>query len=120
MSRYALDNTTTQGFALAQDMTLDFGRFKADLRYAIFQTDDYATRQYLYEQDVLYAFSIPAYSGIGTRAYVVLRYQFNRFVHCWVRVAQWQYDDRQETGSGLEAIDGSTRTDVRFQVAIKF
>lgn len=120
MSRYELNDISTQGFAVAQDITLNFGRLRADLRYAVFQTDDYATRQYVYEQDVLYAFSIPVYSGAGTRSYVVLRYKFNRYVHCWLRAAQWQYDDREETGSGLEAINGNTRTDVRFQLAIKF
>lgn len=118
-SQYRLDGKNTGGFAVAQDVTLDFGRLKADGRYAIFLTEDYQNRQYLYENDVLYAFSVPVYSGVGVRSYLILRYKINKHLQCWVRAARTQYEDRDQVGSGLETIERNTRTDVRFQLVVK-
>jgi hypothetical protein len=118
-SQYKLNNITTGGYAAAQDISLDFGRLKLDSRYAIFQTEDYHNRQYMYENDVLYAFSVPAYSGIGTRSYLILRYKFNRNLHGWIRAVRTHYEDRDQVGSGLERIEGNTRTDVKFQLILK-
>ncbi len=119
-SQYALNSETTRGFAIAQDASLALGRWKADARYALFHTDDYANRQYVYENDVLYAFSVPAYSGLGMRSYVVLRYEINRYMQTWFRVARTIYEDRTEIGSSLETIEGNARTDLKFQFLIKW
>ncbi len=64
------DRSASRGFALVQDATLDIGRLSLNGRVALFGTDDYDSRQYVYERDVLYAFSFPAYfnrAGGGTR-----------------------------------------------------
>lgn len=118
-SQYKLDGKSTDGYAAAQDVTLDFGRLKVDSRYAIFHAEEYQNRQYMYENDILYAFSVPAYSGIGTRTYLILRYKINRNLHGWIRAACTQYEDRDQVGSGLERIEGNTRTDVKFQLILK-
>lgn len=107
----------TSGYVLAQDLNLTFGRRVAlDTRFAIFDTDDFDNRQYTYESDVLYAFSIPALSGRGSRVYGVLRYAVNRHVDVWLRAARTFYRDKEDVGSGLEEISGPRRTDVRVQV----
>ncbi len=119
-SQYTLNGKTTRGFAIAQDASLALGKWKADVRYALFNTDDYANRQYVYENDVLYAFSVPAYSGLGTRSYLVLRYEINRHMQTWFRVARTIYEDRTAIGSSLETIEGNARTDLKFQFLVKF
>ena len=107
----------TNGFLLAQDLNFNLGRRLAlDTRFAIFDTDNYDNRQYAYESDVLYAFSIPALSGRGTRTYGVLRYTVSRHLDVWLRAARTFYHDKQDVGSGLEEISGPRRTDVRVQV----
>lgn len=118
-SRYRLDGKVSKGSSLAQDITCDFGKLKAVARFALFQTEDYQNRQYLYENDVLYAFSIPAYSGVGIRSYLVLRYKINRHFQCWLKAARTHFNDREEIGSGLETIEGNTRTQLKFQFMVK-
>jgi hypothetical protein len=41
------------------------------LRYCIFSTDDYDSRIYTWENDMLYSFSIPAMYGPGSRFYIM-------------------------------------------------
>ena len=43
-------------------------------RFALFDTQSFDSRIYAYESDVLYAFSIPAYNGRGSRFYIVTKY----------------------------------------------
>ncbi|RPD46946.1 hypothetical protein DNI29_12355 [Hymenobacter sediminis] len=110
-----------RGYVLAQDVTVQprHGlRFSG--RYALFDTDDYDTRQYVFEQDVLYAFSVPALSGQGTRAYLLAQYDFNRHLTLWVRYATTHYRHQSTIGSGLEEIQGATRSEVKAQLRYRF
>ena len=118
-STYALNGRTTTGFAVAQDASMTLGKWKADTRFALFDTD-FVNRQYVYENDVLYAFAIPAYSGSGVRNYLLIRYRASRHVSLWAKVARTTFYDRDEVGTGLETIDGNHRTDVKFQVVVKW
>ena len=120
-STYRLYDKTTHGFTIAQDVSATQGRWKADLRLALFDTDDFINRQYVYENDVLYAFAISAYSGSGVRNYLVVRYKANRHLSVWAKVARTTYHDgRTEVGSSLEAIAGQAKTDVKFQLIVKW
>ncbi|MEQ9440478.1 MAG: helix-hairpin-helix domain-containing protein [Cyclobacteriaceae bacterium] len=119
-SGYTLNEATDRGWVIAQDVTYQSGRWKTDLRFALFDAEDYDTRLYLYENDLLYTFSIPAYYGRGSRTYWVLRYKLNRHVSFWSKVGRTVYEDRSVISSGLEAIEGHTRTDVRCQIILKF
>ncbi len=89
-------------------------------RFAIFETDSWNARIYAYENDVLYYFSIPAYYSRGARAYFLAKYSFGRNVDFWFRIAQTFFADQEQLGSGLDKIDGSTRSDARVQLRIKF
>ncbi|WKN41652.1 ComEA family DNA-binding protein [Tunicatimonas pelagia] len=117
---YRLNQATDRGWVIAQDVTYQRGRWKTDLRFALFDAEEYDTRQYLYEHDLLYTFSIPAYSGQGSRTYWVLRYKLNRHLSFWTKIGRTVYADRNVIGSSVDAIDGNTRTDIRAQVIVKF
>jgi hypothetical protein len=90
------------------------------LRYAIFDTDSWNTRLYVYESDILYAFSIPAYSDRGTRYYINIRYTLLEKVQLWFRISQTYYFERDSIGNGLSAIEGQRQTDVKLQLQVKF
>ncbi|MEO1049537.1 MAG: helix-hairpin-helix domain-containing protein [Bacteroidota bacterium] len=118
-SRFEINEQITTGEAIIQDVNIKYGKFKLSTRYAIFSTDDFENRQYAYERDVLYAFSVPAYQGQGIRTYLLLQYRLSRKVSLWARYARTRFTDRDEIGSGLDTIDGNTRTDVKLQALIK-
>jgi hypothetical protein len=119
MSQYDLNQSITHGVALIQDAAFKFGKFTISSRYAIFQTDDYENRQYVYEKDVLYAFSIPAYDGLGSRNYLLIQFKLNRNWNFWARYAVTHYRDRKIIGSGLEEIDGNIKSALKLQLRIK-
>ena len=112
----------SRGFMAYQDVIWDLEKIPLRIaaRYALFDTDNFDSRIYAFENDVLYFFSIPAYAGRGTRAYVLLKYDLGRRTDIWLRWAQTYFTDRQIVGSGLEAIDGNTRTEVKFQIRYQF
>ncbi|MEM9673257.1 MAG: helix-hairpin-helix domain-containing protein [Bacteroidota bacterium] len=117
---YTLNHQTDRGWVIAQDVTYQQGRWKTDLRFALFDAEDYDTRQYIYENDLLYTFSVPAYFGRGSRTYWVLRYKLSRHLSFYSKLGRTVYEDRDSIGSGLETIEGNTRTDVRAQMIVKF
>ncbi|RYU76779.1 hypothetical protein EWM57_18055 [Hymenobacter persicinus] len=109
------------GYVLAQDASVTVGRYlRLSGRYALFDTDDYDTRQYVFEQDVLYAFSIPALSGQGTRMYAIAEVKCTRHLTLWLRYAETHYRHQQTVGSGLEEIQGPRRGEVKVQARYKF
>jgi hypothetical protein len=70
------------GYAVYQDVHYTFKRIPVDIwwRYSIFETDSWDTRIYHYENDLLYTFSIPAFSGSGTRSYIMIGFKTGRFM----------------------------------------
>lgn len=119
-SSYTEANETTHGLAILQDVNVSFWKMKLSTRFALFDTDDYNNRQYIYEKDVLYAFSIPAYSGIGTRTYLLAQYNVSRSLTLWARYSLFDYTDRDTVGSGLNKIQNDKRADFKFMLRYKF
>ncbi|MEA5401658.1 hypothetical protein VB776_01950 [Arcicella sp. DC2W] len=111
----------SKGFAIAQDVNADFGRIALSSRIAFFKTDDYDNRQYFYEQDVLYAFSFPAYYEHGFRHYLLAKYTINRNVDAWIRWARTDLlGDALTFGSGLDEISAPHRSEVKVQLRLHF
>jgi hypothetical protein len=90
------------------------------LRYALFDTDSYDTRIYTFENNALYAFSVPSYYYQGSRAYVLVRYSFLKHCDLWVRYGNFIYANRSELSSGAEQINGNVKSDITVQLRIKF
>ena len=115
-------DATLYGFAIYQDVL--FRPVGIPLwftaRYALFDTDGYAVRFYAYENNLLYQFSIPAYYETGYRFYVNIRYKPIRTLTIEGRIAQTRWSKATEIGSGLEAIDGPSRTQVSAQIRWQF
>ncbi|TGE17614.1 helix-hairpin-helix domain-containing protein [Hymenobacter elongatus] len=121
-SHYREDNGPQRtGYVLAQDVSLSIGRrLRLGGRYALFDTDDFDTRQYVFEQDVLYAFSVPALSGQGTRAYVLAEVKCTKHLTLWARYAETRYRNQNTVGSGLEELQGPRRSEVKVQARYRF
>jgi hypothetical protein len=119
-STFTIGGTTTKGMTLIQDISLDFGKLSITGRYALFDTDDYDNRQYVYERDVWLGYSLPAYSGVGLRNYVLAEYTINKKLSFWVRFAQTRYSNTTFIGSGADAIAGDSKHDVKIQARYKF
>lgn len=118
VSSYTFDGMTSRGFALIQDANFDVGRFSFSTRYALFDTDNYDNRLYVYEKDMWLTFSLPAYFGQGIRNYIMVQYKVSSKVDLWLRWAQTRYANQTTIGSSGETINGNTKNDVKLQVRI--
>lgn len=116
------DQETRNGFMIYQDVAYrpKQSPWAITLRYAMFDTDTYDERIYAYENDVLYAFSIPAYYYRGSRAYVLVKYGLSRNIDLWIRYAQTFYNNRTSVGTGMDETQGRLRSEVKAQMRIKF
>lgn len=122
-SRYQRgERDVEQGFMVYQDIIYNPLNFPLSFnaRLAYFDTESYNARIYVYENDVLYAYSFPAYFYRGMKAYVTLRYNIYKNIDAWVRVSNVFFSNRDQVGSGLEAISGKHRTDIKVQLRFKF
>ena len=123
LSKYQLGNEEAEnGYLIVQDITYKSLKspVSVSFRYALFDTDSYDSRIYSYENDVLYAYSIPAYYYKGTRFYLLLRYKIIKGVDLWVKYSQTYYDDRNVILSSLDEIQGNTKTEIKAQVRFIF
>ncbi len=91
-----------------------------NLRLQFFETDDYNSRIYAYENDVLYGYSIPPLYGKGFRWYTNVNYDITRNISVWFRLARSYYPDQTSIGTGLDEIPYNHRTDYRAQVRFMF
>ncbi len=109
------------GFMLYQDVNYHSAnqRFVSNTRIAVFNTESYSSAIYAYENDVLYAFSIPAYSGQGIRFYQLVNYDITKNIDCWFRYSLSYYPNNKSIGSGLDEINGSFKSEIKFQMRIK-
>jgi hypothetical protein len=111
-----------KGFMMYQDAQYKFRKLplSATFRYAVYDTDNFDMRIYVYENDVLYGSTLQSYYYKGSRFFVLLQYQPARKITFWLKYSNTNIANRNTIGSGLEEIDGRDRAEVKVQVRIKF
>ncbi len=109
------------GYLIYQDLIVNpLGKsYSFTGRFAYFNTDDFDTRLYAYENDLTYNYGIPAYYLTGWRYYLNVRYKFKN-MNLEARISRTILSNEETIGSGLNQIDGNKRTDVKFQARIAF
>jgi hypothetical protein len=92
-----------------------FKRLSGNARLQYFETDGYNSRLYAFENDVLYAYSIPVFYDKGYRYYLNINYDVTRQLSVWGRFAQTVYSNKNVIGSGLDEIKGNTKSELAVQ-----
>lgn len=118
-TRVNLNSEKSTGFILAQDIIYTRQKYSISGRFALFDTDNYDNRQFIYERDLLYVYSIPSFYNQGVRYYILGRYNLSKNVSFWIKFAQTKYYGAETIGSGLEKISGDTKSNLNFQIRIK-
>jgi len=121
ISNYQKESTKENGFLLYQDLIYHTIKFPLTIsaRYALFDTDSYQSRIYAYENDILYAYSVPAYYLKGSRFYFNIKLKIDRSLTLYARFAQTKYANLNKIGSGSTEIAGNTKSDFKIQLRIK-
>jgi hypothetical protein len=109
------------GYLFYQDVSLDLNPtpVRLFLRYALFDTDTYDERIYAYENDLLYAFSVPAYYYKGSKTVFMIRYAVLEKINLWFRLSHLFYSNRNQVGTGPDQIDGNQKTEVKIQIQVR-
>ncbi len=115
-------NKTEQGFLTYVDFFYSpaFKPFSGNLRLQYFETNSYNSRLYAYEDDVLYAYSVPVFYDKGIRYYINANYDITKKLTFWVRWAQTIYTSKTVISSGLDEIKGNKKSEVKLQMVYSF
>lgn len=103
------DGIDSRGYLICQDVAYkpDGKPYSLTFRYALFDSDDYNSRIYVYENDVLGAFSIPSLYGKGSRLYLLGKLKLFNALSIYARI-------------GCSFLSEETKTDVKAEVVWKF
>jgi hypothetical protein len=105
-----------QGFLSYLEGSYERRKLAGNLRFQYFETTDYNSRIYVYESDVLYSFSIPAFYDKGFRYYLNCHYELFENFEIWLRCAQTFYPNRNKIGSALDEISRNRKTELKIQL----
>jgi hypothetical protein len=103
--------------------------FSGNMGTTVFETDDYDSRVYTYEPDLLNNFSLPAYYGKGLHYYINLHKDFSRLIpHAgkhfrlsgWFKWGQTFYPGSGSIGSGLDEVPGNRKSEIKIQVLVQW
>ncbi len=120
ISHYQQKERKQYGFLILQDINIDLLEIPLSFysRYAVFDAQ-YDARIYAYENDLLYNFSVPAYSGKGSRFYAMVKYRLNDYFEFRLRFSQYFYPGQETTGTGLDEIQGNLKSEIKIQFVMR-
>ena len=84
------------------------------------ETDGYNSRIYAYENDVMYSYSIPAFSGKGFRYYINVQLDAGKNWTFWGKWGQTLFSGKKYAGIGEELPDKATGSAFRIQLRYIF
>lgn len=113
-SQVTIEEKRSHGFMILQDVQYGAGPWRLTGRFALFDTKSYDNRLYAFENNVLWTFSIPAFSGQGMRYYLLGQYQITPKLTAYFRWSRTIYTDREVISSGLQTIEAPHQTDTAF------
>lgn len=89
-------------------------------RYGIFDVDNFDTRIYTFESDLLYEYSIPFFQNRGSRYYLMTKYRLAKNMVIEARYSNTGYTNTETIGSGNELINGANKSDFKLQFRLTF
>ncbi len=92
----------------------------ATISLAYFDTDDYASRIYVYEPQLRYAAGFPTLYYQGIRSVALVNYKIRKWGELGFRYAISHYLDRSTISSGAQLISHATKQDISLHLMVKW
>lgn len=113
----------SSGYLFYQDLV--FKKSKSPItftmRYALFDVNGFDARIYALETDLPYAYTYFSYNGRGNRFYIMVNYDINKKLECWLRYGQTFYVGEQVLNAGTTSqSNGPIRLELKLQFRYKF
>jgi len=90
------------------------------IRFSTFNTYDYDSRIYEYENDLPNVFSNYALYGKGRKWYIMMTLKPVPYIKLWVKYRRIVFDGVNSIGSGRTAINGNMRQDIHLQLEYRY
>ncbi len=118
---YTAQSTTQVGFALSSDFNFHAteNKFILGTHVAYFDTPNYQTAIFVFENNIQNTTLIEPYYYNGVRLAATARYNFVRGSTLELRAALTEIFNKTSIGSGLETINASHKTDIAMQWVFK-
>jgi competence ComEA-like helix-hairpin-helix protein len=117
----AAQSKTSNGRLFFQDIRFTARpNLRLDARITMFHTDDFESRVFHFENDLLYVLSNTMLFDQGQRMYILLHYKPSKWLELWIKAASTAYENRNVIGSGLNQIVGNRRSDIGIQARVRF
>ena len=119
----ASEVSSSFGFALSQSIGWQCDLwancpFTIDGQACYFRSDDYDSRLYLSERNILYGFGLPMLYGEGVRYSLTSTIKIGPRICMDLKWAMTNYANRRTIGSGLQEIDSNTQQDLWLQLRL--
>ena len=110
----------SDGWLVYQQANLKTGPFSLKARYTLFETDDFDSAVYVYEDDLPLVFTLKSYYGKGQAFFAVLSWDVLKQFELNARFAKTWYDDRDTYSSGNNERDTSAPASYHLGCALRF
>jgi hypothetical protein len=97
-----------------------FRMLTLQIRFSAFNTDDYDSRIYEYENDLPNVFSNYALYGRGRKWYVMVKFIPVPKIKLWLKYRRIVFDGVETIGSSRTSINGDMRQDIHLQVELRY
>jgi hypothetical protein len=87
----------------------------ANLRIAYFETTNYDSRIYAFENDLSNSYALPAFYDNGFRYFLNVHYEMSKKIQYRLKFSQSIYPDKKNIGSGYDLIKGCKKTQIGFE-----
>lgn len=115
------DNEISNGYLFYQDIRLiPSPNLRVDARITLFDTDNFQSRVFQFESDLLYVFANRALFDQGQRMYITVKYNLFNRLEVWGKISTTLFENRQLIGSGLSEIQGKRQSDIGIQTRLRF
>lgn len=94
--------------------------YSFSVRYSLFDIENFDSRIYAYESDLLYEYAIPFFQNRGSRFYINARLKPTRRLMVEFRYASTTLNNVSVIGSGNELIRSNQRNDIKAQIKYSF
>lgn len=110
----------SNGWLFYQQAVLKKGPVAFKARYTEFDTDDYDSAIYVYEDDLPLVFTLKSYYGEGRAFFALFSYDLWKNFELTARYAKTWYDDRDTYSSGNDERDTSAPASYHLGCALRF
>ncbi len=112
---------TSKGWMINQRTAYKLKNMQINGSLSYFNTDDYASRLYAYENNVMYKYNLfSAMYGHGLRFSTLGKLKIGKGLFLECKYAETKYFDRSTTGNGAQKINSSYRSNISIMARMVF